>query len=134
MSWNTETTSTNQLIHSATCSESSEAGIQASVLACADHAFTFLRDNIVDDSMYCLFEWHQGEKLLSIYVTDETKKNEGKHVVRVDFTAFTAASDEDQIETVKFWLRDHLTTCTAYFQFSLVAGFSRGDRSRLELL
>lgn len=134
MSWNTEITATNQTLHSATCSDNTELAIKSSVLACADYAFTLFNESVEDDSMYCLFEWNQEERSLVVLVTDDTKQKEGKHLVKVALTAFEVSSEETQAEMVKYWLRDHLTTCLAFFQYSLVAGFSTGDRTKLELL
>lgn len=102
------------------------------VLECADYAFSLLNESIHDDAMYCLFDWDAQQLTLTIAVTDETKTRDGKHKVKMSFNDLKpsdALADE-----VKYWIKDHLTTSLEFLRFSLVAGFTRGDRARVELL
>lgn len=134
LNWTIENTTDNHIIHSAVCSETSEQSIQAAVDACSEFAFTFLKDNIEDNSMYCLFDWNSSEAQLTITVTDDTKQKDAEHIVKMKFTGFESESAEDQEDTVKYWIKDMLTTSLAFLKFSLVAGFTRGSRQRVELL
>ena len=134
MNWTIENTKGNHTIHSTVCSESSERAIQAAVDACSEHAFTFLKDNIEDNSMYCLFDWNSAQAQLTISVTDDTKQQDANHIVKMTFTEFESESAEEQEDTVKYWVKDMLTTSLAFLKFSLVAGFTRGSRKQVELL
>ena len=134
MNWTIENTADNHIIHSTVCSETSNQAIQLAVDACCEYAFTFLKDNIEDNSMYCLFDWSSSQALLTITVTDDTKQKDAEHIVKMSFTGFKSKSEEEQEETVKYWVKDMLTTSLAFLKFSLVAGFTRGSRQRVELL
>ncbi len=134
LNWTIENTPDNHTIHSTTCSETSQQAIQAAVDACSEYAFTFLKDNIEDNSMYCLFDWDSSKAQLTITVTDDTKQNDAEHIVKMIFTDFESESSEDQEDSVKYWVKDMLTTSLAFLKFSLVAGFTRGSRQRVELL
>ena len=134
MNWKIENTTDKHIIHSAVCSETAEYPIQDAVDACSEYAFTFLKDNIEDNSMYCLFDWNASEAQLTITVSDDTKTKDAEHIVKMTFTHFECTSAEDQEDTVKYWIKDMLTTSLAFLKFSLVAGFTRGSRQRVELL
>ena len=134
MNWTTENSTNNHTIHSATCSETSDQLIQAGVDACAEYAFTFLKENIEDNSMYCLFNWDSLNNQLTVSVTDDTKKQQAQHIVKMLFTNFKSDCAEEQEDTVKYWVKDMLTTSLAFLKFSLVAGFTRGAEQRVELL
>lgn len=134
MNWTTENSADNHITHSTVCTETSERAIQAAVDACSEYAFTFLKENIEDNSMYCLFDWNSSKARLSVTVTDDTKQIDATHIVIMNFTGFESTSAQEQEETVKYWVKDLLTTSVAFLRFSLVAGFSRGSRQRVELL
>ena len=93
-----------------------------------------LGDSIDDDALYCLFEWEEPKSKLTIVVTDHSKTNDGKNIVNIQFNGMTQAKIEEPAETIKFWLRDHLTTSADFMKFSLVAGFTRNARSTVELM
>jgi hypothetical protein len=134
LNWTLENTADNHIIHSTVCSETSERAIQSAVDACCEHAFTFLKDNIEDSSMYCLFDWNSSQAQLTVTVTDDTKQQDAEHIVKMTFTDFESVSAEEQEDTVKYWIKDMLTTSLAFLKFSLVAGFTRDSRHRVELL
>mgnify|MGYP000716495999 CR=1 FL=1 len=93
-----------------------------------------LGESIDDDAMYCLFEWDEVQSVLSILVTDHSKKNDGKNIIKIQFNGLGQADIEDKTETLKFWLRDHLTTSADFMRYSLVAGFTRNGRETVELM
>ncbi|WP_250658071.1 hypothetical protein [Alkalimarinus coralli] len=134
MNWSIDNLSPQRACHSSTCTEITETDIKASMLASADYALSMLEESIHDDALYCLFEWSDEQSLLSISVTDHSKTNDGKHTVKVHFKGIKQAAIEEQTETIKFWLRDHLTTSADFMKFSLVAGFSRDGRQTVELM
>ena len=133
MNWTTETIS-DRIVHTTTCTDTLERDIQVALNVSADYAFTLLDECIGDDAMYCLFIWDDNEKSLTVAVTDETKTKDGKHLVTVSFSGFGAEPSEDRADTVKYWLTDHLTTSQEFLKYSLIAGFVRGERDRVELM
>ncbi|UZE94598.1 hypothetical protein [Alkalimarinus alittae] len=134
MNWSIENLSDKQVLHSTICEKTTEEGVKLSALAVADYALAMLGDSIEDDAMYCLFDWDEADAKLRILVTDHRKENDGKNVVDVQFTGLEQADFDDKTETLKFWLRDHLTTSADYLRYSLVAGFTRNGRETVELM
>jgi len=134
LNWITETPSADCTQHTSVCTDVVERDVQAAVDACAEYAFTLLDENITDNAMYCLFIWDSEKNALTIVVTDETKKLDGKHRVTMGFSAFPAIDGEEPADTVKYWITDYLTTCPSFLAFSLLAGFVRAERDRVELM
>lgn len=136
--WNT-TQSQNQTLHTLTSHETTELKIRNTIEACTDKAVSLLKTNIQDDSLYLLFEWDCNNASLNILVTDATKNHGAPEVICCRFpTLATELNNQekssDYSELVKFWLHDYLTTCTAFFSYSLVAIFHSSTRSNTELL
>jgi hypothetical protein len=108
--------------------------------ACADKAIALLADNIQDDSLYLLFEWNPTSGNLRIVVTDAQKQQDAPISLEALFSSYLKATGNDEgvaaehTEQIKFWLHDYLTTCTAFFNYSLVAIFHSSNRSQTELL
>lgn len=139
MNWNTKTLQNEQLVHTLVCElESDVQALRSQCLEVADYAFDLLDENVLDSSMFCIFDWLAEQNTLTIVITDSSKSKESKHVVVWQLNGAQAASigetAEDCSEELKYWLRDHLTTSLTFGKFSLVAGFSEGDRQRLALM
>ena len=106
----------------------------------AEQAIRLLADNIQDDTLYLLFEWDKNLACLSAVVTDSTKTQDGPIRVAVSFPAMLNNRTEieglesDPSEQIHFWLHDYLTTCSAFFSYSLVAIFHSSTRSETSLL
>ena len=138
LNWTT-TKTLNNTLHSATELASEENILRKAIEACADKAISLLNTNIQDDSLYLLFEWNEALAKLSVVVTDSTKKNDSQESVHCTF-ANLAQSNINQTQStahtaaIKFWLHDYLTTCAAFFNYSLVAIFHNNQRSNTELL
>jgi hypothetical protein len=138
LNWTT-TVTPNTRIHSI-----SELGIEESTLrktieACTDKSIDLLKTNIQDDSLYLLFEWNEESTTLNIAVTDATKQNDAPALVSCTFPhlALALVNEEQKAantESIKFWLHDYLTTCAAFFSYSLVAIFHSSTRNNTELL
>ncbi len=111
--------------------------VQSAINHSAEKAASMQRKNINDDSMYLLFNWDSEQRSLMVCVTDAARKKDAARVVICQFPALAevenTASDE-YAEEVKYWISNYLTTSQAFLQYSLVAGFCRGDRKRVELL
>lgn len=131
----------NLTIHATSVSETSEKAVRHIIEACADKAIQLLENNIQDDSLYLLFEWNPQAAELSIVVTDASKTRDSPETVVCTFTSLAielARENAEQrinyIDSVKFWLHDYLSTCTAFFSYSLVAIFHSDSRGNSELL
>jgi len=141
-SWSCDSSNT---IHTLLIAETSDTEIKMAVEASAGKIIGLLADNILDDSLYLLFEWDPANAVLTASVTDADKKQDSPQHIRCEFSGIKANFERldaaqrieqqvDLTECVKFWLHDYLTTCTAFFKFSLVAIFHADSRSNTELL
>ena len=138
LNWTT-TEVLNTTIHSTSELDVQESKICKTIEACADKAIDLLKTNIQDDSLYVLFEWNEELAQLKIVVTDAAKKNDAQESVCCTFPnlALGLINQEQRAactDTIKFWLHDYLTTCTAFFSYSLVAIFHSNTRNNNELL
>lgn len=135
----TTTETLNTTIHSSYELDTEENTLRKTIEACADKAIGLLKTNIEDDSLYVLFEWNEALATLNIVVTDATKQNDAQQSVCCTFPnlALSLANQEQRAaytDAIKFWLHDYLTTCTAFFSYSLVAIFHSSTRNNTELL
>lgn len=138
LNWTT-TETLNTTIHSSFELDTEENTLRKTIEACADKAIGLLKTNIEDDSLYVLFEWNEALATLNIVVTDATKQNDAQQSVCCTFPnlALSLANQEQRAaytDAIKFWLHDYLTTCTAFFSYSLVAIFHSSTRNNTELL
>ncbi|HWV14250.1 MAG TPA: hypothetical protein VN030_02380 [Cellvibrio sp.] len=119
--------------------------IKNAIEANATEIISLLADNIQDDSLYLLFEWDKVNAVLTSCITDASKTRDTGLYIRSKFPDIKLSFDslqpsarlEQQIdlsECIKFWLHDYLTTCSAFFKFSLVAIFHASSRNETELL
>lgn len=135
----TTTETLNTTIHSSYELDTEENTLRKTIEACADKAIGLLKTNIEDDSLYVLFEWNEALATLNIVVTDATKQNDAQQSVCCTFPnlALSLVNQEQSAaytDAIKFWLHDYLTTCTAFFSYSLVAIFHSSTRNNTELL
>ena len=147
LQWNESTTSKlpegvlgqqeRYIVHSSSCCAETESDIIVGINECIDKAAQLMGDNIVDASLYLLFNWHSSSATLTAVVTDDTKKNDSLHVVSCHYPAFESVNPEEQAEnreSVKYSVSNYLTTNSDFMRFSLVAAFYSGERTRIELL
>jgi len=138
LNWTT-TEILNTTLHSTCVFDTEENTIHKTIEACADKAISLLKTNIQDDSLYLLFEWNEELATLNIVVTDAAKKNDAQQSICCTFPnlALNLVNQGQRIaytDAIKFWLHDYLTTCTAFFSYSLVAIFQSSTRNNTELL
>lgn len=140
LNWTTNQTG-SRTIHSLSVFETSEKVVRQLIEASTDKAIHLLKKNIQDNSLYLLFEWDLNEAKLNIIVTDASKTQDAPESICCVFSSLAielARESEEQrlnyTESVKFWLHDYLTTCTAFFSYSLVAIFHSSSRNNTELL
>lgn len=140
--WSSDSSNT---LHSLLIAETSDTEIKAAIEASAEKIIGLLSDNILDDSLYLLFEWDPANAILTASVTNADKTEDSPQHIRCEFSgiktnmkrldaAKRVEQQTDLTESVKFWLHDYLTTCTAFFKFSLVAIFHADSRANTELL
>lgn len=106
---------------------------QLAVEAAACQAISLLAEFVTDSSRYLLFSWSESQ--LRITITDDCRQVDRPVVVELTLDGLAAQLEgETEAEAVRFWLRDYLTTALEYLNYSLIAGFCEGDRSRINLL
>lgn len=122
-----------------------DMAMKNAVEASAEKIISLLHNIILDDSLYLIFEWNKENAVLTASVTDADKKNDGAQHIRCEFSglrtkfsnlepSLQAREQKSVTENVKFLLQDYLASCTAFFQFSLVAIFHSSSRTNTELL
>ncbi|WP_101756768.1 hypothetical protein [Oceanicoccus sp. KOV_DT_Chl] len=125
-----EGTTDGPIIVAASYLQQDEVLAQQAVNDSIEKAVEIVPLNISDESMYMIFEWNAQRGLLSIALTDEAKSNDSQRTVRCELPAMVAIDRE----TMRFWIRDYLTTCDGFMHFSLIAVFHTGDRTAVDLL
>jgi len=138
--WNLQQTD-NKTLYTTSVAETSDNDAQHIFEACAEKAIQMLNENILDDSLYLLFEWNTDQASLNIVVTDASKTHDAPHSfcctfssLAIELARLTEDQRESYTETIKFWLHDYLASCTAFFSYSLVAIFHSNSRKNTELL
>lgn len=104
---------------------------------CIVKAMQLLHDNVTNSSMYLMFEWDAPNSVLTIAVTDPTKSVDGPFPVVCTFAwgeQLQGRTLGETAEQVQYWIKDYLTTCSEFYNYSLVAVFHVGDRSKTVLL
>ena len=114
-------------VHSITCEQANDNDFYQAINVSIDKAVDLLSVAVSDESRYLLFEWNADDTSLSIIVTDDSKEQDADVIVRCAFL-------EQDADKVKYAIKDYLTTCTAFFNYSLIAIFSRDGRKLTELL
>ena len=119
-----------------------EAELAPLLAACVNKVVDELHSNILDNSLYLLFEFDKN-LVINIVVTDESKQQESPYRVVCDMASlqpyllestYWKFKGEEFADVVKHELRDYLSTCSGFMRYSLVAVFSEGDRAKTELL
>lgn len=140
--WSSDSSKT---IHTLLIAETNDALLKKAIEAGAEKIVSLLASNILDDSLYLLFEWDPLNARLTGSVTDASKQVDSPQRIVCEFPGVKAnlahldggqreQQQVDLTESIKFWLHDYLTTCTAFFRFSLVAIFHADSRENTELL
>ena len=133
-SWTQQQLPNGICLHTTITTETSDAVLRKIIEQSAEKAISLLAKNIQDDSLYLMFEWNITEHYLHIVVCNAQKTNDAPEQVRTYLQDTSTHSPEELKEQIHYWLHDYLTTCTAFFRYSLVAVFHSGDRGRTELL
>lgn len=140
--------SSETVIHSSECNGISDSDFQITINQCIDKATELLERNFNTDSMYLLFEWDLLSSILTIVLTDESKKNDSSDIVMCAFPKVADALNitqetSDQVrqskvngfsDDIQYWIRDYLTTCASFQNYSLIAVFHNDSRDHCRLL
>jgi len=139
-------TEREHVVYSAIFNEGKDKLIERAVQACIEKAVSFIPDNVTNESRYFLFEWDVVCSTLTIVVTDDSKENDSKIVVKCLMSVLDENTNTNKSESawsdktaeyaqlVKYWIKDYLTTCSDFMKFSLVAVFHSESRENTELL
>ena len=122
---------TGYVVHHCRSDGNSNREIQEAINACIDKACALLGRSIQDDSRYMLFGWDADASTLTIVVTDDEKQRDSRNVVQCQFTATDESLDPEDIQ---YWIKDYLTTCAPFLQYSLIAAFHQESRASCTLL
>jgi len=115
------------IVHHAKYAGTEEPDIRLVLAECVEKSISLLDTNIKDESLYLLFEWCAASSVLSIVVTDSTKKIDAPQVVTCGFSRL-------EYEDLQYWLGDYFTTCESFMRYSLVAAFHSQTRAESVLL
>lgn len=142
LDWQLQQSATGRT-YSAACTEQTDTAVRQAIGETIEKAVAQLADNINDDSLYLLFEWHKPTATLTVVVTDESKSRDAAIVVCCEFlgidqllknsTTDSAALD-DYAEIIQYGVKDYLTTCGGFFHYSLIAIFHSDIRANTQLL
>lgn len=128
---------TEGVIYSYRCEHSDDTDIRKVINQTIDKAVSLFPNNVWDQSRYVIFEWDSNNKLLNIVITDDDKTTESPDSVQCEITAYQTAAEQElsqQNNNIQYWIRDHLTTCTEFFSYSLIAVFHSESRDKTSLL
>lgn len=125
-------------IYSAQSAAATPADVKQALEACAAKAISLLDHSIQDDSLYLLFEWDGDTSELEIVVTDASKRRDSTIRLHISFVALAnnpgLGTKEELAESIHFWLKDYLASCSDFFAYSLVAIFHSSTRDNSQLL
>lgn len=128
---------TEGVVYSYRCEYSEDKDIRQVINQTIDKAVSLFPNNVWDQSRYVIFEWDKENKRLGIVVSDDDKTTDSPDSVHCEITAYQTAADQDpqsQADNIQYWIRDHLTTCTEFFRYSLIAVFHSHSRDKTSLL
>jgi hypothetical protein len=127
--------------HHAESAAVEDSAVANDIDAALAKAVSFLNANVKNESRYFLVEWDPSSSTLRLAVTDDRKQQDAADVVSCRFMALNqqlqaqgAEAVEQCSEKVQFWLKDYLSSCAAFMDYSLVAVFTDGARDRVRML
>ena len=136
----------NQTECTAAFNGESEKEIDIVIQECIEKAVSFFPDHVTDESRYFLFEWRIETSTLTIVATDDSKNNDANFTVKCFMSALNEAMNTitsepakkekiaEHSDLIKYAIKDYLTTCGSFMQYSLVAVFTNNTRDKVELL
>jgi hypothetical protein len=116
------------------CNDSDAALIRRAICETVEKAVELIALNVNDHSRYLIFEWDIEQSLLTVVVSDDNKVLDAPRIVQCYCPSLEQSEPEDCAATVKYWIRDYLTTCDGFMHYSLIAVFHSSTRGNTELL
>ncbi len=130
--------STEGTVYTHCCEHNDDKNIRQVINQAIDKAVSLFPANVWDQSRYVIFEWDKEKKILTIVISDDDKSIDSPDTVVCEVKAYQTNSDPElaleQADTIQYWVRDHLTTCTEFFAYSLIAVFHSHSRDNTSLL
>lgn len=127
--------------HHAQSNAMDDSALVNDIDAALDKAVSFLNANVKNESRYFLVEWNRPSSTLRLAVTNDAKLEDGADVVVLGFTALnakiqTAGDSERELysEKMQFWVKEYLSICAGFMDYSLVAVFTDSTRDRVRML
>ena len=136
-----EQSTTTSRFHYAESTATEDEALKDEVEEALEKAMAFLNANVKNESRYFLVEWDVSNSTLRLAVTDDHKQQDAADVVCCRFAALNQrlqAQGPEALalcsEKVQFWLKDYLSSCAVFMNYSLVAVFTDGTRDRVRML
>lgn len=146
LTWHENTLDNAGVLHDATSDASTEHALKLAISECVEKSAQLMHLNIVDESQLMMYGWDPIQATLTVVMTDISKQHDSVHTCRCVFPSLSQqlaeaeqASSSSQAreactQNVALWIKDYLTTCSTFMNFSLVALFHTGDRQASSLL
>lgn len=133
LEWKVDNKSSTQVTHFSVCEDSHELAVKQAIEESVEKAISLLANNIRDDSLYFLIEWHSDTSTVNITVTDDSKTKASAETVSCQCRIDDGNSSAYAL-AVQDWIKDYLTTSSSFIRFSLVAVFRLGSQGQSILL
>lgn len=117
-----------------------EDDVKDVVEAALEQAEALLDSNVANSSLFFLATWDKDGSVLTLSVTDATKKEDAPDLVTCRFTVLSeqlsadAGAYDDLSAKLQFWIKDYLSTSTRFMNYSLVAVFTDSGRDRCQIV
>ena len=133
LEWKVASNSSTHVTHISVCEDSHELAIKQAMEESVEKAISLLANNIRDDSLYFLIEWHSDTSTVKITVTDDSKTKVSAETVSCQCHIDDSHSSAYAL-SIQDWVKDYLTTSSSFIRFSLVAVFRLGSQGQSILL
>lgn len=127
--------------HAAESSATEESAVKDVVEAALAQAETLLDRNVTNASLFFMVTWSPREGALTLSVTDADKAKDAPDLVTCRLVALNEQLQkggenayQDFIGKLQFWIKDYLSTSTAFMNYSLVAVFTDAGRDHCQIV
>lgn len=127
----------NSLLHYADCTTSADDEIQSFINQLIEHTMNIIPPGLRDDARYLLFDWDCDSAILTVTSTNDDKTRDAPDQISSCLQNWRNPEPdkaEEHTASLRYWIRDYLTTCPAFLSYALIAVFCEGDRSQARLL
>lgn len=121
--------------HHAESNAADDPAIKQDLEASLEKAVSLLDRNVKNESLFFMAEWNPAGGVLRLSVTDGQKANDAEEIVCTRFNSLVGGEAGGELtEKVSFWVKDFLSICESFMNFSLVALFTDTSRERVQIL